>query len=204
MIDIESQYTKVLPSFFQRSDVVEIARDLLGKVLFTYLNGELTGGMIVETEAYCGETDRACHAFGKRTARTEPMYQPGGIAYVYLCYGIHHLFNVVTNKLGAADAVLIRALEPVVGLDIMLKRRQNKNAKLASGPGVLSQALGISTSLNGCSLQGDEIWIASEKEAKLPEIVAGKRIGVEYAGVDAHLPWRFGIKNHPEVSKKMS
>ena len=113
---------KLRKSFYERDNVVEIAKDLLGKYLFTNINGELTGGKIVETEAYNGLNDRACHAYQKRTPRTEVMYGEGGKAYVYLCYGIHHLFNIVTNKKGYADAVLIRGLQPVEGINVMKER----------------------------------------------------------------------------------
>ena len=116
---MNSEYVKIPKSFYQREDVVKIAQELLGKYIFTQVDGKVTAGMIVETEAYNGRNDKACHAFLKRTKRTEVMYQPGGLAYIYLCYGIHHLFNIVTNRSGLADAVLIRAVEPAFGLQTM-------------------------------------------------------------------------------------
>ncbi|RED97019.1 DNA-3-methyladenine glycosylase [Marinoscillum furvescens] len=203
MIDL-STYEKLPKSFYQREDVVAIARELLGKYVFTNINGFLTGGKIVETEAYCGRNDRACHAFEKRTPRTEVMYQAGGIAYVYLCYGIHHLFNIVTNDEGLADAVLIRALEPVVGVDEMFKRRGPKVSakKLTAGPGTLSQALAIHTGLSGTALDGDSLWVARAAEPERFSVVATTRVGVDYAGADALLPWRFLIADHPYVSVK--
>ncbi len=196
-----SVYEKLPRSFYQRSDVVQIAKDLLGKVLITQVEGVLTAGKIVETEAYCGRNDKACHANGKRTPRTEIMYRSGGHAYVYLCYGIHHLFNVVTNVEGLADAVLIRALEPLQGFDAMNERRNYTNAKLASGPGTLSQAMGIKVHMTGEDLCDDQIWIAGRSKPEPIKILADTRIGVEYAEEDALKPWRFVIAGNKFVSK---
>jgi len=196
-------YEKLDRSFYLRDDVVQIAQDLLGKVLVSHCNGEFTSGKIVETEAYCGRGDKACHANGKRTPRTEVMYGEGGHAYVYLCYGIHHLFNVVTNREGLADAVLIRALEPLAGQETMKVRRGKGNAKLASGPGTLSQAMGIDVKMSGEDLLGDQLWIAEEKEPAAFVISSDTRIGVDYAEEDAFLPWRFLIKGNKYVSKKV-
>ncbi len=196
-----SMYEKLPRSFYLREDVVQIAKDLLGKTLITQINGEVTAGKIVETEAYCGRGDKACHANGKKTPRTEIMYGRGGHAYVYLCYGIHHLFNVVTNIEGMADAVLVRALEPLEGIDIMKRRRKHTKAKLASGPGTLTQALGIRTNMTGMDLTEDQIWIGKvvvEEDFKILEDI---RIGVEYAEEDAFRPWRFLIAGNRFVSK---
>ena len=192
---------KLPRSFYLRDDVVQIAKDLLGKVLVTHIEGVITAGKIVETEAYCGRGDKACHAYGKRTPRTEVMYQPGGHAYVYLCYGIHHLFNVVTNRSGLADAVLVRALEPIAGIECMQERRRFTGAKLASGPGTLSQALGIRVHMTGTDLLADHIWICEQDKTDPIEILAGTRIGVEYAEEDALKPWRFVIAGNAFVSK---
>ena len=196
---------KLSSSFYTRSDVVKIAQELLGKFLVTNIDGVVTSGMIVETEAYCGRNDKACHANnGRRTQRTEIMFQEGGKAYVYLCYGIHHLFNVTTNIDGLADAILIRGVEPVDGLDHMLKRRNIKVPKsnLTAGPGALSRALGITTGLYGQDLMGDTIWIEDRGIVlKSNAIIAGKRIGVDYAGDDALKPWRFVINNNIWISK---
>jgi len=195
---------KLHPKFYLGNDVVSIARQLLGKQLWTNFNKELTAGIIVETEAYCGATDRACHAFNnKRTPRTEVMYQTGGIAYVYLVYGMHHLFNIVTNTAGNADAVLIRAIEPTVGVNISQKRRGIKlnNRLLTGGPARLTQALGISIANNKTNLQGRDIWLSEGRNYKQAEILTSTRIGVEYAGKDALLPWRFYIKDNKYVSK---
>ncbi len=196
---------KLTQDFYLRDDVVQIAKDLLGKALFTSVNGKVTAGMVVETEAYSGRNDRACHADQhRRTRRTEIMFSEGGMAYVYLCYGIHHLFNVVTNVEGMADAVLIRALEPLDGLDEMMLRRKMNNAgkRLTSGPGVLTQAMGIRTEHYGLSLLGDRIWFEDiGAVVTMQEMQAAKRIGVDYAGEDALKPWRFYIKENHWVSR---
>ena len=196
-----SLYEKLDRSFYLRSDVVEIAKDLLGKSLISNVDGKLTVGTIVETEAYCGRNDKACHAFGKRTPRTEVMYGVGGHAYVYLCYGIHHLFNVVTNEEGLADAVLIRALEPLYGIEEMKSRRAlDSISRLSSGPGTLSESLGIKSAMTGIDLLGDTIWITNGMNNI--EIEEDVRIGVDYAGEDALKPWRFFIRGNAYVSKK--
>ena len=197
---------KLNKAFYQRNDVVRVAYELLGKIIITKWNGELTAGRIVETEAYRGVTDRASHAFGgRRTARTEIMYEPGGVAYVYLCYGIHHLFNVVTGYRDEPHAVLLRAVEPLEGITGMLKRRGKSQAdfSLGSGPGNLSRALGINTSHSGMSLLGASLFIADDGyELTGNNILATPRIGVDYAGEDALLPYRFIIRNNLWVSKK--
>ncbi|MBA3238475.1 MAG: DNA-3-methyladenine glycosylase [Parachlamydiaceae bacterium] len=188
----------ILPlSFYQYQDVLHISQELLGKFLCTSINSELTSGMIIETEAYRGPEDRASHAFGnRRTRRTEVMFQQGGVCYVYLCYGIHFLFNVITNTQDIPHAVLIRAIKPVDGLESMLERRKQTklNAKLTSGPGTLSQALGITIAHSGLSLTGPQIWIEDRGVMIDPkDIIASPRVGVDYAKEDALLPWRFRI-----------
>lgn len=198
---------KLSPSFYRRPDVVSIARDLVGKVLCTQIgNAPLTSGIITETEAYCGREDKACHANNNtRTDRTETMYQPGGIAYIYLCYGIHHLFNVVTNVEGMADAVLIRAIQPLDGKDVMLERRGKQNVKptLTAGPGRLTQALGITTDWDGTILTENRIWIEDRAIGlSAAPFIATERVGVDYADEDAKLPWRFYPQNSSWVSKK--
>lgn len=195
---------KLGEEFYQRTDVVKIARDLLGKCLFTRIEGVVTGGVIVETEAYSWR-ERGCHAFGARkTPRNSIMFENGGFAYVYLCYGMHHLFNVVTNRRDTPEAVLVRALEPIEGVGVMRVRRNlpNGTRHLTSGPGKLTKALGISRSFNGKSLLDDEIWIENSgmKLAK-NSIEVGPRIGIDYAGEDALLPWRFSIRGNRWVSK---
>ncbi len=196
---------KLSPSFYQRQDVTSIAQELIGKVLCTQIdNDPLTSGIITETEAYCGRGDKACHANNDtRTDRTETMYQAGGISYIYLCYGIHHLFNVVTNVEDKADAILIRAIEPLDGKNKMLQRRgkQDVNPSLTAGPGRLTQALGITTSFDGTALTDNSIWIEDwEIGFSAPSLVATERVGVDYAGEDAKLPWRF----YPQESKWVS
>lgn len=190
------------PEFYQHTDVVQIARDLLGKVLVTNFDGQYTAGRITETEAYRAPDDRACHAWGnRRTARTEVMFGEGGRAYVFLCYGIHHLFNVVTAPENMAHAVLVRAIEPLEGIDIMRERRGGKNqslVQLTTGPGSLGQALGITTRWTGQRLTDADspIWIEDRGEVLAAEDIAiGKRIGVDYAGECAEWPWRFWIRD---------
>jgi len=198
--------SKLSADFYQRDDVLLISRELLGKVLCTHFQGKLTNGIIVETEAYAGVTDKASHAYGgRRTKRTETMYASGGTAYVYLCYGIHHLFNVVTNIEGVPHAVLIRAIMPLDGIDIMLKRRYLKtiSSKLTAGPGILSQAMDISVNNSGQSLLDKHIWIenrGNNNPLKTPKIITSPRVGVQYAGKDASNPWRFKIEGNPWVS----
>jgi DNA-3-methyladenine glycosylase len=190
--------------FYLRTDVVQIARELLGKVLVTEFDGTRTAARISETEAYRAPDDRACHAFGnRRTARTEVMFGPGGHAYIYLCYGIHHLFNVVTAPAGVAHAVLVRAAEPLEGEPIMRERRgwppaQKASPRLTTGPGALAQALGLTTHRAGQSLlkQDSPIWIEDDGVEVLPaQISVGKRIGVDYAGECADWPWRFWLRD---------
>ena len=192
--------TKLARAFYERDEVVIISQELLGKVLCTNFDGVITKGIIVETEAYNGLNDKACHAhFAGRTKRTEIMYNQGGFAYIYLCYGIHHLFNVVTNKTGKADAVLIRAIEPIEGIEYILQRRKKKKLErsVGGGPGIVSQALGIHTLHYGTDLLGDTIWIEKHKKMiKKDQIIASPRVGVDYAEEDALLPWRFRIKNN--------
>ena len=186
---------KLRESFYRRDDVIAISRELLGKVLSTRIDGLLTRVVITETEAYAGVTDKASHAYGgRRTKRTEPMFSGGGVAYVYLCYGIHHLFNVVTSIEGTPHAVLVRAGHPLEGVEIMLERRGKEalDAGLLGGPGSLAKALGITTGLSGLSLQSEVVWIEDRGISIAPGIVrASSRIGVDYAGEDAQLPYRF-------------
>lgn len=180
-------------SFYERDDVVSIAKELIGKALYTHIDGQTTGGIIIETEAYRGPDDRACHAYNnRRTARTEVMFQPGGLAYVYLCYGMHNMLNVVTATAGTPHAILIRAITPTHGVDVMMQRRGMKKQALCSGPGSLCQALGITREHNGHPLDRQPLWI-EESPMKIDpnQIQATPRIGIDYAGKDAELPWRF-------------
>lgn len=193
--------------FYLRDDVVEIAKDLLGKFLITEIDGERTVGKIVETEAYRAPEDKASHAYNnRRTARTEVMFGEGGRVYVYLCYGIHHLFNVVTNVENIAHAVLIRALEPVENEEVMLLRRGMSILKpnLTAGPGALSQAMGITTFYSGIDLTSDASLIQIEDAGvriEASEMIASPRVGVGYAQEWAAIPWRFRVKNSIWTSK---
>ncbi|ASK29326.1 3-methyladenine DNA glycosylase [Chryseobacterium sp. T16E-39] len=196
---------KLPHSYYQNPDVLFLAKDLLGKMLFTQINDEITAGIIVETEAYFGVVDKASHAYGgRRTDRTEILYHEGGISYVYLCYGIHHLFNIVTSVMDEPHAVLIRAIEPLIGKEIMELRRNMPATKAAisSGPGSAAKALGIDRSLNKKDIAGEEIWIEDQKiRYSDDEIIATPRVGVAYAQEDALLPWRFFVKGNKYVSK---
>lgn len=194
---------KLEPSFYYRKSVTTIARDLLGKALITNVKGQVSSGIIVETEAYSWK-ERGCHAYnGRKTQRNEVMFDAGGKAYVYLCYGMHHLFNVVTNREGIAEAVLVRAVEPLHGIDIMVKRRGDVPLQqLTSGPGKLTRALGIDRSWNGKVLWNDDVWIEDiGKKVSARQLDISKRIGIDYAGEDANLLWRFSIRDNKWVSR---
>ena len=196
---------KLPATYYHNPDVVALSRDLIGKYLFTCIDGVITGGYIVETEAYNGVIDRASHAYGNRlTPRTKTMYQAGGVAYVYLCYGIHEMFNIVTNVEGNPNAILIRAIQPTEGLEAMQVRRNMPVVKptITMGPGSVAKALGISRAINAFSLQGDTIWI-EDRGLKFPDesVAAVPRVGVDYAGEDALLPYRFYVKGNIYVSK---
>jgi len=183
------------------SDVVNIAKQLIGFEIYTMIDGKFSSGIITETEANAGETDRASHAFGgKRTSRTETMYKASGTAYIYLCYGMHHLFNIVTGPEETPHAVLLRGILPLSGEDVMLSRMKHPAGKLKlNGPGKATKALGINTSLNGFTINGEFIGIKlPEVELRPYEIITGRRIGVDYAGLDAMLPYRFYIEK-PEL-----
>lgn len=185
---------QIAKSFYLKSDVNWIARHLIGKVLVTNFNGQLTSGIIIETEAYCGFKDKACHAYPeKKTPRTQIFYEAGGLSYVYLCYGIHYLFNIITGPKDWPQAVLIRAVIPLDGITIQKSRRRGDQTSfkdIASGPGKLSQALGISKAHNGLSLcSRSGIWL--EDFGYEFNLEATPRIGIDYAGEDAKLPWRY-------------
>ena len=195
---------KKLPlSFYLRDDVVLIAKELLGKVLCTNFNDQLTTGRIVETEAYEGEIDKASHASKGRTKRTEVIFGKGGSAYVYLCYGIHQMFNIVTAKEGVAHAILVRAVEPIDGIDIMLQRTGKVKADftLTRGPGNVGKAFGFHTSQCSTLLTGNEIFIAYDGyTVNEKNIITSPRIGVDYAGEHAEWHYRFYVKDNPCVS----
>jgi DNA-3-methyladenine glycosylase len=186
-------------SYYTTNDVVALAKDLIGKELHVKTDASYKSGIIVETEAY-SYLERGCHAYdNKRTNRTEPLFNEGGIAYVYLCYGIHHLFNIVTNKKDKAEAVLIRALQPNSGFDANAKK---PSSRITAGPGKLSKVMGIDLSHNKLRLTEDTIWLTESVDNSL-KIEASKRIGIDYAGEDANLLWRFAAKNSPWLSKKL-
>ena len=193
-------------NFYVRKDVIKIARELLGKIIVTFFDNLLTAARITETEAYNGVVDKASHAYNnRRTKRTEIMYAKGGAAYVYLCYGIHHLFNIVTNLKDIPHAVLIRAAEPITGVDAMLQRTHKKKPDntLTSGPGNVSKALGIYTHHTGKDLRSENFFIADDGfKLSKKNIVSTPRIGVDYAAEDALLPYRFFIKDNMYVSGK--
>ena len=193
--------------FYQREDVVQISKDLLGKVLVTQFENIKTAGIIVETEAYRAPDDKACHAYNNLyTDRAKVMYENGGLTYVYLCYGIHHLFNVVTAKKGMAHAILIRAIEPLEGVETMLKRRNYDQLKpqLTAGPGVMSKALGITTANTALDLthSSSKIWIEDHNNSVNPKnIIESPRVGVNYAEECATWNWRFRIEGNKWTSR---
>ena len=193
-------------NFYSRTDVVSIARELLGKIIVTHFDGKVTSGRIVEAEAYVALTDKASHSFaGSRTSRNEHMYAAPGTAYVYICYGMHQMFNIVTNEKEIPDAVLIRAIEPLQGIDIMLQRTGKIKADytLTKGPGNVGKALGIFKHHSGLHLLDDEIYLQND-EFVLEEnqIGTSERIGVASAGADALLPYRFYVRGNKYVSGK--
>lgn len=195
---------KIPLSFYSRKNVVKIAKELLGKIVVTHFDGVITSGRIVETEAYIGFTDKASHSFGgKRTARNEHMYSAAGTAYIYICYGMHQMLNIVTNDKEIPDAVLIRAIEPLDGIDIMLKRtgKHHLDKTLTRGPGNVGKALGIYKHHSGLNLFDKEIYLLDDGHEIKDEMVGiSKRIGVESAGPDALLPYRFYLKKNQYVS----
>lgn len=196
---------KLPGTFYQDTDVIKLSKELLGKFLFTNIDGVISGGYITETEAYNGIIDKASHAFGGRhTPRTSTMFKQGGIAYVYLCYGIHDMLNIVTSVEGDPRAILIRGFNPTEGIDVIVARRGMPVTKpaIAQGPGSVAKALGIGRLHNGISLQSDELWL-EDRDMVIPDdaIAAVPRIGVAYAGQDALLPYRFYIRGNPYVSK---
>ena len=198
---------KLPREFYTRANVLTVARQLLGKLLVVPApDGTRVSGLIVETEAYRGPQDRASHAYGgRRTNRTETMYGIGGTAYVYFVYGMYYQFNVVTNVTDVPHAVLIRALKPVEGIDVMLERRHGHSGhNLTSGPGKLCIALGIDRTLDAGDLLGDRVWLEEGRKLSPRTIATGPRIGIDYAEAWIEKPWRFWIKGNPFVSRKPS
>ncbi|MGZ3884734.1 MAG: DNA-3-methyladenine glycosylase [Bacteroidia bacterium] len=194
---------KLPHAYYRDHNVVKLARDLIGKVLYTRIDGHLTAGVITETEAYNGIIDKASHAFGdRRTARTEVMYSQGGVSYVYLCYGIHYLFNIVTASADVPHAVLIRAIRPYKGIPVILERRNSTTLKtgLCVGPGKVTMALGIDKRHNKLDLCGTTVWVEDEGiRISKAKIKSGPRIGVDYAGEDAKLPYRFWVEEGEKI-----
>jgi len=197
--------SKLPLSFYLQDDVVHIAKSLIGKDLCANIDNKLTTGMVVETEAYRAPEDKASHAYNnKKTPRTLPFYKKGGIAYVYIIYGVYKLFNIITNKENIPHAVLIRAIEPTKGIEIMKHRRSadTKN-RLTAGPGLLSIAMGIDISHNMTNLQGNKIWLEDSGFTPAPpKIISTPRIGMKIAEPWKSIPWRFYLKDNPWVSRK--
>ena len=195
---------KLPREFYTRLNVLAVSRELLGKLLVVPSpDGSRVSGLIVETEAYRGPQDRASHAYGgRRTKRTETMYQIGGTAYVYFVYGMYHQFNVVTNVADIPHAILIRALEPVEGIEVMLERRRGHSARtLTNGPGKLCIALAIDRQLDAADLCGERVWIEDGPRVLSRKIACGPRIGIDYAEGWVDKPWRFWIRDNPYVSR---
>lgn len=208
--DNPSENLALIPSiFYQTDDVVSMARKLLGKTVLTRTPQGICTAKIVETEAYRGPDDRGCHAYGGRyTERTKTMYKQGGTAYVYMCYGIHPMLNVVTGPEGHAHAVLIRAVQPLDGIELMKIRRQTEVIEsLTSGPGKLTVAMGITRHMDGVSLfdtYSPVIILDNSDTIDNTNIVEGPRVGMsKHVGSCSHRPWRFYLKGNPFVSKPL-
>ena len=203
---MSSTHPSKLPrEFYIRPNVLTVARDLLGKLLVVpSINRKRVSGMIVEVEAYRGPEDRASHAYGgRRTKRTETMYQPGGLAYVYFVYGMYYQFNVVSNVQDIPHAILVRALEPVEGIEVMRKRRHtHPDHNLTNGPGKLCIALGIDRNLDRADLLGNRVWLEEYKTIKPGRIARGPRIGIDYAEEWVDKPWRLWIRGNSYVSRR--
>lgn len=205
---------RLLGASFLSRPAERVARDLLGTHLVRELAGERLVLRLVETEAYVGAGDRACHAYGgRRTARVESMYLEGGHAYVYFVYGMHFCLNVVTGRAGDGEAVLLRAGEPLAGEITMRRLRQlardrrsaaKQPGVVAGGPARLCQALAVDRELDGVSLTGTEsgLWLEEGEPVEDLEVTVGPRIGVAYAGEDAALPLRFGIRGSSHLSRR--
>jgi DNA-3-methyladenine glycosylase len=195
---------KLGKDFYHRSDTIAMAQELLGKMLFTNIDHQLTGGIIVETEAYMGVVDSSCHTYNNRKTKSNAtMYQQGGVAYMYICYGIHDMLNIVTGNEGDSQVILIRALEPTVGIEVMKERRGGVPVnRLSKGPGSLAKALRLTKKFDNYSLMGEEIWI-EENDVLLPEnkIISSPRIGLNCSEPYLSMPWRFTIAGNKFVSR---
>jgi DNA-3-methyladenine glycosylase len=198
-------FIKLPREFYTRTNVLVVARELLGKLLVVPArNGTRVSGKIVEVEAYRGPEDRAAHSFGgRRTKRTETMYGPGGTAYVFFVYGMYNQFNVVTNAADIPHAVLIRAVEPVEGIDLMRKRRRGQtDLELTNGPGKLCIAFAIDRKLDAADLLGNRVWLEDAARVPRSQIASGPRVGIDYAQAWKDKPWRFWVKNNSFVSRR--
>ncbi|MGH9962203.1 MAG: DNA-3-methyladenine glycosylase [Pyrinomonadaceae bacterium] len=201
---MKSAPTKLPREFYTRTSVLIVARELLGTLLVVPApDGARVSGMIVETEAYRGPLDRASHAYGgRRTRRTETMYGLGGAVYIFFVYGMYNQFNVVTNVEDVPHAVLVRALEPVEGMELMRQRRHGQSDRnLTNGPGKLCIAMGIDRKLDRTDLLGDEVWLEAGEKFPARKIASGRRIGIDYAEEWVGKPWRFWVKDNPFVSR---
>jgi DNA-3-methyladenine glycosylase len=192
---------KLPRDFYVQNDAIEVAQRLIGKEIFTSINGEVTSGIITETEAYMGEIDKACHAYGgKRTDRTEVLFDKGGKAYVYLVYGLHYLLNTTVGEKGNPECVLIRSIYPQEGLEIMQWRRfgsgkpEEDEEKIANGPAKLTQALGIDKNLYGKSLLSRRIWIEERLDIPSEHIISSPRVGIDYAEEFKGKDWRYVVE----------
>ncbi|MGY3053506.1 DNA-3-methyladenine glycosylase [Pedobacter sp. UYEF25] len=196
---------KLNEAFYGREDTIEMARELIGKFVYTNLDGQKTGGMIVETEAYMGVTDSSCHSFNNRKSiKNASMFNKGGVAYMYICYGIHDMLNIVTGAEGDSQVILIRAIEPTIGIDVMKGRRGDIPInRLAKGPGSLAKALGLNKSFDNASLLGNTLWI-EDQEVNIvdADIVTSARIGLGCPEPYLSVPWRFFLKGNKFVSGK--
>ena len=195
---------KLSREFYEQTDALKIAKDLLGKILVVPdENGERIAGKIVETEAYLGEPDKAAHAYkNRRTKRTEILFGRGGFAYIFLIYGIYNQLNIVVGEKEIPFCVLVRGIEPVEGIEKMRKRRgKMKDTNLTSGPGKLCIAFGIDRTFYGEDLLGEKIWIETGEKIPAGKIISGKRIGIDYAEEYADKLWRFWIKDNAFVSR---
>jgi len=198
---ISSLESEKLDKDFYMKDAVSVAKNLLGKYLIKNTDEGYVGGMIVETEAYMGPKDDAAHSYNlKRTKRNEAMYEEGGVTYVYFIYGMYYCLNIVTNKPNIPQAVLIRAVEPKFGLNIMIGNRNTDLKNLTNGPAKLCRALDIDLSYNKVSLLSDKLFITQGEEVK-NKIVSTKRINIEYARNYKDKPWRFIVKNSKFLSR---
>jgi DNA-3-methyladenine glycosylase len=204
-LKLETRNSKLPREFYTRPNVLTVARELLGKLLVVRVrNGKRLSGRIVEVEAYRGPQDRAAHSYGgRRTKRVEPMYGIGGTAYVFFVYGMYNQFNVVTNVVDAPHAILVRAIEPVEGIELMRRRRAGQpDRNLTNGPGKLCVAMGIDRRLDGADLLGNKVWLEAAETIPRGQIMSGPRIGIDYAEEWKDKPWRFWIRDNPYVSKK--